>query len=81
MTTFPRNSFTHLVFLAAIAAPSLTACSKQNWYQSVQSTHEAQCMQGPAAEYDECMKQSDVSYDAYEKNRKQLKEDNTDTIK
>jgi len=75
MMTFPQNGFTRLLFLAAIAAPALIACSKQNWYQGMQSAHEAQCLKGPASEYDECMKQSGDSYNEYEKNREALSED------
>jgi hypothetical protein len=73
--TLPRNNLPRLLFIAAIAATAVIACSKQNWYQGVQSAHEAQCLKGPASEYDECMKQSGGSYDEYEKNREALSED------
>jgi len=76
MAALPRNT-TRFIFLAVIAATALTACSKQSWYQGVQSAHEAQCLKGPPSEYDECIKQSDRSYDEYEKNRKELNQDTT----
>lgn len=75
MTTIPRNSFARFLFLTVLIAPTLIACSKQNWYQGVQSAHEARCMQEPVSEYDECMRQSDDSYNEYEKNRGDLSED------
>jgi hypothetical protein len=73
MTTISLNNFARLLFLAAIAATALIACTQQSWYQGVKSAHQAHCMQEPASEYDECMKQSDASYNEYEKNREELK--------
>lgn len=52
---------------------ALTACTTQNWYQGMQASHEARCMQEPISEYEECMKQTDDSYDEYQENRQQLK--------
>jgi hypothetical protein len=61
--------------MAVLLVPALIACSKQNWYQGVQSAHEARCMQEPVSEYNECMRQSGDSYNEYEKNRGDLSGD------
>lgn len=71
-----RNNIACFLLLIGISA-SLTACSKQNWYQGGQSSLQAQCMKGPASEYNDCMKQSSESYPEYEKNREELSKDST----
>jgi hypothetical protein len=65
-----------ILFLVTVSlTTTLSACSKQNWYQGMQSAHEARCMQEPVSEYDECMRQSGDSYNEYEKNRGDLSGD------
>jgi hypothetical protein len=75
MTTNNLSSFIRFLLLAVLLLPLLPACSKQNWYQGMQSAHEARCKQEPLSEYDDCMRQSHDSYDEYEKNRKDLSGD------
>jgi hypothetical protein len=74
MTTNLYSSIRFLL-LAVLLMPVLYACSKQNWYQGVQSTHQARCMQEPLSEYDECMQQSNDNYNEYENSRKDLSGD------
>ena len=50
----------------------LNACSKQAWYQGMQSAQTAKCMEEPVSEYDDCNQQSDEIYQDYERNRKDL---------
>jgi len=64
-----------LILIIGILAAGITACSKQNWYQGVQSSQKAHCMKEPLAEYEECIRQSNESYDSYSKNQEELAED------
>ena len=63
------------IILTLTLALALTACSKQNWYQGMQSAQTADCMKGPASEYDDCNKQSDETYNDYQKSREDLTKD------
>jgi hypothetical protein len=58
--------------IAVLLLPLVSACSTQNWYTGAQSAQQAHCMQGPYAEYEECMQQSTGDYNTYSKNREQL---------
>lgn len=61
-----------LVLITAVLSITSSACSKQNWYLGAQAGKQAQCMKGPDAEYENCMQQSNGSYDEYKKNRDDL---------
>lgn len=55
--------------LVLIPLLCLISCSTHAWYQSAKDAQAAHCRQGPLSEYDDCMKQSDGSYNEYEKER------------
>lgn len=56
---------------------TLTACTKQAWYQGAQSSQTAHCMKEPVSEYNDCIKHSAENYDEYNKSREALIEKNT----
>lgn len=66
--------------MAGIIAVTLSACSKQNWYQGAQSAQTARCLQEPQAEYNDCNRQTSQSYNEYDKNREDLIKENTVTV-
>lgn len=66
------RSIPQLVIITFIFVPGLSACSKQAWYQGMQSAQTAKCMEEPVSEYDDCNQQSDEIYQDYERNRKDL---------
>ena len=68
-----------IFFSIILLAITLTACTKQAWYQAAQSSQTTHCMKEPAAEYNDCIQQSAENYDEYNKNRKALLEENTTT--
>ncbi len=72
-----KNIHRHIV-VTLIVTVGLTACSKQNWYQGMQSSQTANCMKGPVSKYDDCKQQSDESYENYESNRKDLTKDSSE---
>lgn len=49
----------------------LTACSKQQLYQSAQHYERSICQQQQGAAYDECMARSGKAYEDYEREREQ----------
>lgn len=59
-----------------IALMTVSACSKQNWYQGARSAQTAQCLKEPDSEFDDCNQQSDETYESYKDKRDQLIEEN-----
>ena len=77
MITSKEDNFSRLLLVTVVLIMTLSACSKQNWYQGAQSAKEADCMKEPVSEYEDCMQQSSESYNEYNKNREALSEENT----
>jgi hypothetical protein len=44
----------------------ITACSAEQGYSQAQTWEQSRCVKGPASEYQNCMKQADMSYREYE---------------
>ena len=62
------------LFTLASVVLSSSGCTKENWYEGVKASHEAQCMKEPISEYDNCMEQlQEQSYEDYERDRDSLK--------
>ena len=68
-----------LYITITLLAVTLTACTKQAWYQGAQSSQTAHCMKEPVSEYNDCIQHSAENYDEYNKNREALIEENTTT--
>ncbi len=62
-----------LLVLISISLVNLTACSARNWYEGMHASHEAACLKVPEAEYQNCVKDANTSYNDYDKARQQLK--------
>ena len=61
-----------LISITFMLALTLTACSKQGWYQGMQSAQTANCMKEAISGYDDCKQPSNENYDSYEKVRKDI---------
>jgi hypothetical protein len=68
-----------LYITITLLAVTLSACTKQAWYQGAQSSQTAHCMKQPVSEYDDCIQQSSENYNEYNKNREALIKENTTT--
>ena len=79
MITSKADNFSGLLLVSIVLIITLSACSRQNWYQGAQSAKEAHCMKEPVSEYEDCMQQSSENYDEYNKNREALIEENATT--
>ena len=55
-----------------LAVLSLSACSNQQLYDTVQHNNEIECSKLPQAQYEECMAEIDQPYDEYERERQVL---------
>jgi len=55
--------------LVMFMAVFLAACSKQAWYQGVQSSQERECINEQGSAYDECRRSTTQPYDEYQKER------------
>jgi hypothetical protein len=60
------------IFCLIIIAGALGACSTAGWYKGMQTREQIQCLNVPEAEYDNCMKNANESYDEYKEKRKEL---------
>ena len=68
------SSSAALLWLLIPITLTLSACTKENWYEGVKASHEAQCMNEPLSEYDNCLKQlQEQSYEEYQRDRQSLK--------
>lgn len=55
---------------------SVAACSHEQVYSAVQQNRQFECSKLPQPEYEECMRETGMSYDEYERRRQELlKED------
>ncbi len=50
----------------------LYACTYRGAFEGIQASNRIECSTLPPAQYDECMQDNDVSYDEYERERKQV---------
>ena len=56
--------FLVLMFLAA-------GCSNRGAYEGFQVSNRNECIKLPPSQYDECMENANISYDEYERERKE----------
>lgn len=50
----------------------MAGCTTQSWYEGAQAAQTTQCMKQPLSEYDDCNKQTEQSYESYEKEREDI---------
>ena len=61
-----RGKTVKQLLLAAVAAAAV-ACSNEQIYNTVQHNQRLECGKLPQAQYEECMRDYDTSYDEYER--------------
>lgn len=62
------------ILVAALLA-SVAACSNEQVYSAVQQNRQLECSKLPQPEYEECMRETGMSYDEYERKRQELLKD------
>lgn len=68
MSYFALRSMRSLLLIVLVMSAA-QACSSRAWYDGFTSSARHKCQQLSSPEYEDCMQQSDVGYDAYEKER------------
>ncbi len=63
-----------LAFVLLLAVVSIEGCTSRAWYEGFKSGERFRCQQLNSPEYEECLRQSDVDYDAYKNERDKQKE-------
>ncbi len=49
----------------------LAGCSNSGAYEGIQVSNRNECFKLPPSQYDECMENANISYDEYERERKE----------
>lgn len=62
------------IFAGALLA-SVAACSNEQVYSAVQQNRQLECSKLLQPEYEECMRETGMSYDEYERKRQELLKD------
>ena len=62
-------------FIYSLFAPCLlaiSACSSQQYYEGAKAARQANCLNYPAAEYQDCMEDTRDSYEQYKQQRDEV---------
>ena len=68
MKLFQLSTLIFTVFVIA-------ACSNQNAYESIQHSQRMECQKLPPSQVDECLKNTEISYEEYERARQEALKD------
>ena len=60
-----------ILFLALIVIFVIGACSNRAIYNNFQINNRNDCAKQPESQYEECMERSNMSYEEYERKRKE----------
>ncbi len=63
------------VLIALLIVVSLCACTSRELYEAAQERQRHECRSGPLSDYDRCMERANESYDSYQRNKRQVEED------
>jgi hypothetical protein len=59
--------------LFALCLVALTACSSQQFYEGAKAGKQANCLNYPEAEYQDCMEDTRDSYEQYKQQRDEVR--------
>ena len=59
------------VILLFLVMMYLTGCSNRGVYEGIQVSNRNECFKLPPSQYDECVENTNISYDEYERERKE----------
>lgn len=60
------------VLLLSIISMCLFGCSNKQTYEAIQHSDKNDCQKRPPSQVEECLRQTNVSYDEYERNRQDI---------
>lgn len=50
----------------------LTACTRQQYYEGLKAGHRSGCLEYPEPEYEDCIDETEASYEEYKQQREQV---------
>ena len=60
------------IILLSLCACVVMGCSNQGAYESIQISNRLECSKLPESQYDECMTNTNKSYNDYERERQEI---------
>jgi hypothetical protein len=58
--------------ITLFALSGMTACTQQQYYEGLKAGHRSNCLNYPEAEYDDCVEETNSSYDEYQAVREKI---------
>jgi hypothetical protein len=59
-------------YVAALLLISLTACTKQQYYEGLKAERRTECLEYPVSEYEDCIDETQKSFEEYSTERKEV---------
>ena len=76
-TFYPMVGYMRIIRVCCVLLSvwMLSACTQQQLYNSVKSNQRLKCEKEPPSKYEECMQQTQDSYDEYKREREEILEE------
>ena len=59
-------------YLLALLLITMTACTKQQYYESIKAGSKASCLEYPESEFEDCVDETNTSFEEYQRQREQV---------
>ena len=59
------------IYFIVFTSLLITACSNRTIYETIQNDNRNTCQKLPPAQYEECISQTEMTYDEYKRERKE----------
>jgi len=59
-------------YLIAFLLITLTACTKQQYFEGLKAGRRAECLEYPVSEYEDCVDETDTSFEEYNTKREEI---------
>lgn len=64
-------------YVVAFLLLTMTACTRQQYYEGLKAGHRASCLEYPESEYADCVDETETSYEEYKSQRQQAIDNET----
>jgi len=58
-------------YVVAFLLLTMTACTRQQYYEGLKAGHRASCLEYPESEYADCVDETKISFEEYKNQRQQ----------
>jgi hypothetical protein len=59
-------------YLVALLLITMTACTRQQYYEGLKAGRSASCLEYPESEYEDCIDETKTSFEEYKRQREQV---------